>query len=360
MFNQTSFMHTQRPTSFLSLFVFFSIFFSCTLGYSEAIPVLSDASKWQEKPISTRDIQRPAEPIQPAITTSSSEYPVVLGAANDISPTKKRIGPIVTAATTKKLDRLISSRSAIIMDASTGKTLYSRNPNSPRQPASTIKILTGMIALKSLTDNEKVPVSRKAARQPRSKVYLDQQKTYKATDLINAVLLASANDASVALAEKIAGNETDFAKMMTLRAKLWGANNTICKTASGLTAKGQKSTAHDLATIFRHAMNDPEFSTRMKRVKARTTEGKLLRNHNKALWQVEGTLGGKTGYTNAARQTYVGKFQRGNDAIVVAIMGSETMWADIKHLVEYGFKKKTDLARESNSLSNKTELIAEL
>ena len=217
-----------------------------------------------------------------------------------------------------------------------------------------------MIAIKSLTQTESVSVSRKAAKQPRSKIYLDQRKKYKANDLINAVLLASANDASVALAEKIAGSEKSFAQMMTLRAKLWGAKQTVCKTATGLTAKGQKSTARDLATIFRHAMNDKEFSSRMKKTKTKTTYGKLLRNHNKALWQVKGTLGGKTGYTNAARQTYVGKFKRGKDEIIVAIMGSETMWTDIKRLVEYGFQKKIALSDELDSLIENTELVAAL
>lgn len=217
-----------------------------------------------------------------------------------------------------------------------------------------------MIAIKSLTNGEQVSVSRKAARQPRSKIYLDQKKQYRANDLINAVLLASANDASVALAEKIAGNEKDFAKMMTLRAQLWGANRTICKTATGLTARGQKSTARDLATIFRHAMNDPEFSTRMKRIKTRTSGGTLLRNHNKALWQVKGALGGKTGYTNAARQTYVGKFKRGKDEIIVAIMGSETMWADIKRLVRYGFRKKGSLAENSATKTSPIQLLADI
>jgi serine-type D-Ala-D-Ala carboxypeptidase (penicillin-binding protein 5/6) len=284
----------------------------------------------------------------------------VLGKAYDISNVKKRVGPLVTAKTTKRLNRKISSRCVIIIDAVSGKALYTKNPDTQRQPASTIKVITGMIALKSLNNAEKVPVSSKAARQPRSKVYLDQKKKYQANDLINAVLLASANDASVAIAEKIAGSEKKFAQMMTLRASLWGATRTVCKTATGLTAKGQKSTARDLATIFRYAMQDPAFSKRMKRVKVRTTEGKLLRNHNKALWQVDGTLGGKTGYTNAARQTYVGKFKRGNDEIIVAIMGSETMWSDIKHLVEYGFKKKVALNEKMYDLSAAIEVVAEL
>jgi D-alanyl-D-alanine carboxypeptidase (penicillin-binding protein 5/6) len=165
------------------------------------------------------------------------------------------------------------------------------------------------------------------------------------------VLLASANDASVALAEKIAGSEQQFAQKMTGLARRWGAKNTICKTASGLTAKGQKTTARDLAIIFRRAMQDREFATRMKRTKIKTVEGKLLRNHNKALWQIEGTLGGKTGYTNAARQTYVGKFKRGRDEIIVAIMGSETMWGDIKRLVDYGFARKKQLAAAASKKS---------
>ena len=352
-----------RSSFALLLFTLFTLFISSSMECRAGIPVLQDVAKWRvanSAPVTTQQVKQSSKPSPRPAGVVSGNSLKILGQAANISSVKKRIGPVVTAATTKRLNRKISSRAAIIVDAVNGKILYSRNPDHQRQPASTIKVLTGMIALKSLTLGEKVSVSRKAAKQPRSKVYLDQKKRYKANDLINAVLLASANDASVALAEKIAGNEKDFAKMMTLRAKLWGANRTVCKTATGLTAKGQKSTARDLATIFRHAMNDPDFSTRMKRVKARTTEGKLLRNHNKALWQVKGTLGGKTGYTNAARQTYVGKFKRGKDEIIVAIMGSETMWADIKHLVKYGFQKKIVLNDGIDTMGGEIELVADL
>lgn len=262
-----------------------------------------------------------------------------LGRHRDISSAKHSPGKRSRQLSSFKLGS-ISAKSIMIIDAASGRTLLSRSPDAPRQPASTIKILTGMIAIDTLKNNQRVEVSRKAAKQPRSKVYLDHRKTYQANDLINAVLLASANDASVALAEKIAGSERSFAGKMTALAKRWGARNTVCKTASGLTAKGQKSTARDLAIMFRQAMQDREFATRMKRTKAKTTEGKLLKNHNKALWQIAGSLGGKTGYTNAARQTYVGKFKRGRDEIIVAIMGSESMWTDIKRLVDYGFARK--------------------
>ena len=235
------------------------------------------------------------------------------------------------------LSRKLSAQSAIVMDSVTGKVIYAQSPDRGRQPASTIKVLTGMLAIEELRNNEKISPSRRAAAMPRSKIYLSPRKTYVANDLINAVLLASANDASVALAEKVAGSERDFAAMMTARARSLGARNTICKTATGLTSRGQQSTARDLAIIFNNAMNGSEFARRVGRSKVKTGFGKLLWNHNKALWEVDGAEGGKTGYTKAARQTYVGKFKREQGELVIALMGSETMWDDVKNLVEYGF-----------------------
>lgn len=281
--------------------------------------------------------------------------PVVLGSRGDFGKAKRRPqgGQGVISSLVPKSLRVIpaqvSAKSVMVMDADTGKILFSRNAHKPRQPASTIKVLTGMIAIKSLKNSEKVNVSRHAANMPSSKVYLDQKKTYSADDLINAVLLASANDASVALAEKIAGSESRFADMMTHRAKLWGASTTVCKTATGLTAEGQYSTAADLASIFRYAMQDREFSRRMHRIQVNTTYGKTLHNHNKALWRIDGAVAGKTGYTIAARQTYVGQFERGDRSIIIAIMGSEMMWKDIERLVEYGFQHQEGRAADAGS-----------
>ncbi len=306
--------------------------FSCGTPV-QALPVLQAQSK--ERVSKKTDKTRK----QKAIT--------ILGDYRNISSVKVSASSRPLPRRGFKLDS-ISAKCIMVIDAASGRTLLSRSPDTPRQPASTIKILTGMIAIDTLKNKDRVPVSKKAARQPPSKVHLDHQKTYQATDLINAVLLASANDASVALAEKIAGSEKSFAAKMTALARRWGARNTICKTASGLTARGQASTARDLAIIFRHAMRDIEFASRMKRTKARTTYGKLLRNHNKALWLIDGSVGGKTGYTNAARQTYVGKFRRGKDEIIIAIMGSESMWTDIKRLVEYGFAKKKFVTTSPN------------
>lgn len=265
---------------------------------------------------------------------------------------KKKRHRLISAASLKKK---LSSRSAIVMDADTGKVIYSLQPDRPAQPASTIKVLTGLIAIRALKDYEMVNTSKRAANMPRSKVYLRRGKSYAADDLINAVLLSSANDASVALAEKIAGSEKDFARIMTYKARELGARHTVCKSATGLTRRGQKSTVRDLAIIFNKAMENKEFARRIGRTKIRTRQGKLLRNHNKALWRIAGTEGGKTGYTSAARQTYVGRFSRDEKTIVVAIMGSETMWDDISRLVDYGFarKEQISLAAESRTKTSR-------
>ncbi len=344
-------MHRYLPS-----YLFFVLLFGIVIPllpnsglYAAQLPILSPTAK-----------QRPAQATRPPQktnkTTQSSTDWISLGQAKDISSIKKYVGKAVPKRVSlSKIQKQISSKSAIVMNARNGDIIFSKSPDSPRQPASTIKVLTGMIALKSLVKTDLVDVSRKAARMPSSKIYLNPKKRYQVNDLINAVLLASANDASVALAEKIAGTEADFAKMMTLRAKLWGATRTICRTASGLTAKGQQSTARDLANIFRHAMQYQEFAQIMRRRKAQTSYGQPLYNHNKALWRIKGAEGGKTGYTAAARQTYVGQFNRDGETIIVAVMGSETMWSDVKHLANYGFKrqKQIQLAQLETKRSSK-------
>jgi D-alanyl-D-alanine carboxypeptidase (penicillin-binding protein 5/6) len=239
---------------------------------------------------------------------------------------------------------LLSSRSAVVMDSQSGDVLYAYNPDLPGQPASTIKILTGLIALDALKKTEEVPVSKIAADMPRSKADLQAGETYTAAELICAVLLASANDASVALAEKIAGNERIFAMFMNYKAKEMGATDTVCKTATGLTANGQQSTVRDLAVLFNKAMQHAQFAEIMSRSLVTTSSGTQFENHNKALQNVYGAAGGKTGFTRAAKQTYVGKFCRDDDELIVALMGSEKMWDDLHYLVTYGFslKKKMD------------------
>ncbi|MFP3982608.1 MAG: D-alanyl-D-alanine carboxypeptidase family protein [Desulfurivibrionaceae bacterium] len=241
-------------------------------------------------------------------------------------------------ASLPSLTRSITAKAAIIKDGISGRVLYAHNPDLERQPASTIKVLAALIALDNLKDREWVFTSNRASGMPRSKIYLNRGKSYYARDLIESLLISSANDAGVALGETIAGSEWSFARMMTAKARELGASNTVCKSATGLTRRGQKSTVRDLATIFDKAMEDPDFADILRTKKGYTSYGRLLRNHNKALWRIKGAVAGKTGYTNVARQTYVGQFKRHDKEIIVAVMGSETMWSDISRLVNTGFR----------------------
>jgi D-alanyl-D-alanine carboxypeptidase len=309
-------------------------------GFAAGSKVLSSQHKISPKNTSLEAVKNQ---IYSSYKPVGENRPVLL---NRAKYTKRR--PVrQTFVSSSSLRKKLSARSAIVMDAETGNTIYAHAPDRPGQPASTVKVLTSLLAMDYLKNNALVPVSSWAASMPRSKIYIRKGKSYYADDLINAVLMASANDASVALAEMVAGSETAFAKLMTKKARQLGANKTICKTASGLTAKGQQTTARDLAVIFNQAMKHNEFATRIKRTRVKTSYGKTLRSHNKALWQISGAEGGKTGYTWAARQTYVGSFKRNNREIVVALLGSRNMWKDIKLLAEYGFDSNSSIQTAS-------------
>ncbi len=343
----------QKSVAFLILFLILALAFpfagqsAAAQSSSSGMTILTSDYKYSPEETRVSEVRRQ---IVASYVPVQNESPVLLDRSPDI---KKRVVHHVKVFDSA-FRRKLSARSAIVIDAGTGEELYSHNPDRPGQPASTIKVLTSLIAIDYLRNNALVPVSSWAANMPRSKVYLRKGKSYYADDLINAVLLASANDASVALAEKIAGSESGFARMMTRKASELGARKTICKTASGLTAKGQQTTARDLAMIFREAMKHREFAERVKMVKAKTSYGKTLRNHNKALWQITGAEGGKTGYTWAAKQTYVGKFTRNGNEILVAILGSRNMWNDIAKLVDYGFSKKHRLQMAERDGNTKT------
>lgn len=255
------------------------------------------------------------------------------------------------------LQSKLTCRSACIMDANTGRVLYDLSADRPGQPASTIKVLTGLIAIESLKGNEMVSTSAYAANMPASKIYLKKGASYRANDLINAVLLASANDASVALAEKLAGSEQEFARLMTRKAESLGARNTICKSANGLTRPGQQTTARDLATVFSRAMHNQEFAERMSTTKVRTSDGKVLLSHNKALWTVDGAVAGKTGYTAAAGKTYVGKFERNGRAIIVSLLGSASMWTDVATLVKHGFASQEMASLSEDGVTDGLQVV---
>ena len=237
----------------------------------------------------------------------------------------------------------------LLMDSKTGKILYQKDADVKLPPASTTKILTAILTLESgrkLT--EVLTVSKAATRVPATKLYLNPGQTISIGDLLYGVLLSSANDAAVVLAEGIGGSIENFGEMMTKKAHELGAGNTHFTNPHGLTAPDHYSTAHDLAVIFRYAMRNPTFrqivQTKISSVRSITPgkkKGKArlvsVRNHNRLLWNFEGAIGGKTGYTYAAQKCFVGAVERNGVTLLVSILGSRDLWRDTKRLLEYGF-----------------------
>ena len=243
----------------------------------------------------------------------------------------------------------LTARSAFLLDLTTGQVLYQREPDLPLPPASTTKIVTAIVALESnRRGKDLLSVTKTATRVPSSKLYLRPGQTMSVEDLLYGLLLSSANDASLVLAEGIAGSVERFAEMMTDKAREIGAANSHFTNPHGLTAPEHYSTARDMALLFNYAMKNPTFReivrTKTSSVssisagKVRKVRHIQVRNHNRLLWSFEGAIGGKTGYTHAAQKCFVGAVSRNGVTLIVSMLGSRDLWGDTKRLLEYGLE----------------------
>jgi D-alanyl-D-alanine carboxypeptidase len=239
----------------------------------------------------------------------------------------------------------ITANSAVLMNGWNKKILYSKNRNVKLAPASTTKIMTALVVLKKSKLDKKVIVSRYAASMPSSKVDIKRGEVYSTEDMLKAILLNSGNDASVALAESVAGTEKKFIGMMNDMAKRLGCRGTNFKTSNGLPAKNQYSTAYDMALIMREAIKDKKILDILRTKEAVMTElntGRCikLKNHNKSLWkETSYSILGKTGYTIRAKQCFAGyiSYDKRHNLIVVVLKGKK-LWPDLKELAEKGRK----------------------
>ncbi|MBI2087180.1 MAG: D-alanyl-D-alanine carboxypeptidase [Deltaproteobacteria bacterium] len=244
----------------------------------------------------------------------------------------------------------LTARAAFVMDAASGHVLYERQPDLPLPPASTTKVLTAIVALESdLRGKELLRASKSAARVPYARLHLRPGQAMSLNDLLYSILLASANDASLVVAEGIGRSVERFAEMMTEKAREIGARSSRFVNPHGLTAPGHYSTARDLAVIFRYALHNPTFreiiQTKTSSVNAYASVDRpkrarhiQIRNHNRLLWTFDGTIGGKTGYTLAAQKTFVGAVSRNGSTLIVSVLGARDLWGDARRLLEYGFE----------------------
>ncbi|MCG2711287.1 MAG: serine hydrolase [Candidatus Omnitrophica bacterium] len=239
-----------------------------------------------------------------------------------------------------KQSTLLTAKSAIVMDAQSGAVLFEKNPNLRLPAASTVKVLTAVMAADKLDFEMMLSISKRAAGIAPSKAYLSEKESYKVKDLVLCVLMSSANDAGVALAEAMAETEFKFSLLMNRQAKSWGAKNSFFLNATGLPEykKKQYSTVYDLALFMRKCVEYPALTQMMKKkyVSIYGSDGKeiKLRNHNRFLWRDSNNLIGKTGYTRGAKHCFLGLFSKGNKKFIVAIQGSRKPWDDLEYLIE--------------------------
>jgi D-alanyl-D-alanine carboxypeptidase len=219
--------------------------------------------------------------------------------------------------------------SAIVMDANSGKTLYSRNEHELRHPASVTKVMTLYLLFEQLEKgrlrlDSPLMISSHAAAQAPSKLGLQPGETISVENAIKAVVTKSANDIACAIAENIGGDERSFAHMMTRKAHALGMRNTRYENASGLPDPGQITTAYDLAILGRAIQDRFPRYYRYFSTHSFAYNGALHRNHNHLLGRVEGMDGIKTGYTRASGFNLLTSVRRGGHHIVAVVMGGTT------------------------------------
>lgn len=238
----------------------------------------------------------------------------------------------------------------LVADLDSGQVLAERDENVQHPPASTIKVLLALAALDELSLDSTVVADEADSHVECNCVGVKAGRTYTARQLLDGLLLVSGNDAANTLAHMLGGPEAAVAKMDAKAASL-GAVNTHASTPSGLDGpRGSGwSTAHDLAVIFRAAMANPVFAQITAEPSAvfpgsQWNDGDHpISNQDELLQRYPGAIGGKTGFTDAARKTFVGAAARGGRRLVVAMMyglvheGGPTYWDQAGSLLDWGF-----------------------
>ncbi len=263
----------------------------------------------------------------------------LLPASMSIAPATAQPGQPVEAAAAQPIPDG-PAKAWLVADLDTGRVLASRDPYGTYAPASTIKVLLAMTVLDHLRPDNFARANESHTRVECSCVGLKPGQAYTTTELLSAILMVSGNDAANMLGDMLGGQQMAVAKM-NRKAALVGARSTKASSPSGLDGPGWESvtTPHDLAVIMRAALKYPLIAQIMRSPTA-PFPGKTLHNQNELLSRYPGDLGGKTGFTNLARKTYVGAAQRGNRRLVVVQMyGTGDLYGQAIRLLDYGFSQ---------------------
>ncbi|MGE2718127.1 D-alanyl-D-alanine carboxypeptidase family protein [Mycolicibacterium celeriflavum] len=251
---------------------------------------------------------------------------------------------VITASGTPPLPNDVSAEAWLVADLDTGDVIAAKDPHGRHRPASIVKVLTAMQAIKELPIHKVVPGTAEDAAQEGTKVGVGEGGHYSINDLLHGLLMYSGNDAAFALARQMGGYEATLHKLNDLARKLGGLDTRVA-TPSGLDGPGMSTSAYDMALFYRYAWRNPIFadivSTREFDFPGRGDVGYPIENDNKLLLNYPGAMGGKTGYTDDAGQTFVGAAQRdGRRLVAVLLKGTRqpiAPWEQAAHLLDYGF-----------------------
>lgn len=242
-----------------------------------------------------------------------------------------------------------NAKSAIIMEASTGDILFEKNSYEKLPPASMTKIMTMLLIMENIENgnlswDDEVTASENASSMGGSQIFLEAGEVMSVKDMVKGIAIASGNDAAVAMAEKIAGTEEEFVKLMNNRAKELGLENTNFKNVTGLEAENHYSSAHDMAIMARELIKHEkilEFTGTYEDYLRENTDKKFwLVNTNKLVRFYQGVDGLKTGYTGEAGYCLTSTMKRGNMRIITVVMNepdSATRNSETVKMLDYAF-----------------------
>ena len=251
---------------------------------------------------------------------------------------------VITAPGTPPLPDDVSADAWLVADLDSGDIIAAKDPHGRHRPASIIKVLIAMQAIKELPIHKVVAGTQDDANAEGTKVGVGENGFYSINDLLHGLLMHSGNDAAHALAMQLGGMDTALHKINDLAGKL-GGRDTRAATPSGLDGPGMSTSAYDIGLFYRYAWQNPIFGdivgTRSFDFPGRGDAGYPVENDNQLLYNYPGALGGKTGYTDDAGQTFVGAANHDGRRLVAVLMHGTRQpiapWEQAAHLLDYGF-----------------------
>lgn len=243
-----------------------------------------------------------------------------------------------------------TAKSYCVMNSVTGEIVEEKSPDETLPMASTTKIATLLVAVENSSPEDIITVSNSAVMQEGSSAYLLPEAKITMRDLCYGLMLNSGNDAAVVIAEHISGNQAEFAKLMNSVAKKAGAKNTNYVNPNGLPDENHYTTATDMARLTRYALKNKEFRKIVSTVSYTSTmtmpDGEIKKtpylNHNRLLRELDGCIGVKTGFTEAAGRCLVSAVNRDGAEYIIVTLNDSDDWNTHKELCEKAFNGKVE------------------